>query len=65
MHAEQCAHKQHTAVTVLDVRRMNDGMQQKPLHIYQDMALLPFDLLPGIVARGIDRGPPFSALLTL
>jgi hypothetical protein len=44
---------------------MHDGMQQQTYGIDQDMALLAFDFLPGIVSIGIDAGPPFSALFTL
>jgi disulfide bond formation protein DsbB len=44
---------------------MDDGVQQQTLCVYQDMALLAFNLLAGIIARRIDREPPFSALLTL
>ena len=43
---------------------MNDGMQQQTLRVYQEMALLAFDLLAGIIACRVDREPPFSALLT-
>ena len=39
------AHQQDPAIPVLDVGRMDDGVQQQPLGIYQDMALLAFDLL--------------------
>ena len=63
--AEHRAHQQDTAVAVLDVGRMDDGVQQQPLGIYQDMALLAFDLLARVKAGRIDRAPPFSALLTL
>jgi hypothetical protein len=63
--AEQRAHQQHATVAVLDVGRMDDGVQQQALRVYQDMALLAFDLLSGIKARRVDRKPPFSALLTL
>ena len=63
--AKQRAHQQHTAVAVLHVRRVDDGVQQQALRIYQDVALLALDLLSGIVARRVNREPPFSALLTL
>jgi hypothetical protein len=63
--AEQRAHQQHATVAVLDVGRMDNGVQQQALRVYQDMALLAFDLLSRIKARGVDRKPPFSALLTL
>ena len=63
--AEQRAHQQHTAVAVLDVGGMNDGLQQQSLGVYQDMAFLALDLLAGVKPRRVDREPPFSALLTL
>lgn len=62
---EQRAHQQYTAVTVLHVCRMDDGVQQETLGIYEKVALLSLDLLAGIIARRVDREPPFSALLTL
>ena len=37
-------HQQHTAVAVLDVGRMDDGLQQQSLGVYQDMAFLALDL---------------------
>jgi hypothetical protein len=40
-------------------------VQQQALRVYQKVALLSLDLLSGIVARRVDFGPPFSALLTL
>jgi hypothetical protein len=63
--AEQAAQQQRPAVTILNVGRMNDGMQQQTLRVYQDMALLALDLLARVIPVRIDRGPPFSALLTL
>ena len=29
IHPEQCRQQQHTAITVLDIRRMHDGVQQQ------------------------------------
>ena len=63
--AEESGHDQNTAITVLNVGRMHDGVHQQALRIDQDVALLALDLLARIVAMWIDRGPPFSALLTL
>jgi hypothetical protein len=40
-------------------------MEQEAKSIYQDMALLAFDLFAGVVPGRINPGPPFSALLTL
>ena len=64
-HAEQGGDQQHPAVAILKVGGMNDRVQQQPLRVYQDMALLPLDLLACVIAGRVDRGPPFSALLTL
>ncbi len=44
---------------------MNDRVQQQAYCVDQNMPLLAFDLLAGIIAMRIDAGPPFSALLTL
>ena len=44
---------------------MDQGEQQKTLRVDRDMALLAFDFLACIIAWRINRGPPFSALLTL
>ena len=63
--AEHRAHQQHAAIAILKVGGMDDSAQKQTLGIYQNMALLAFDLLAGIVARRVDRAPPFSALLTL
>jgi len=65
IHPEQRCQHQCAAVAILDVGRMNDGVQQQAERVYQDMALLALDLLARIIARRIDAGPPFSALFTL
>jgi hypothetical protein len=63
--AEHGGHDIHPSVTVLDVRRVNDCMQQQSYRIDEDMPLLSLDLLAGIVTIRIDAAPPFSALFTL
>lgn len=65
MQAKQGRHDPDAPVTILDVARMHDGVQQQTLCVYKDMALLAFDLLTGVIARRVNRRPPFSALLTL
>lgn len=65
MQAEQGRHDPDAAVAILDVAGVNEGVQQQALSVYKDMALLALDLLAGIVARWVDRRPPFSMLLTL
>jgi hypothetical protein len=44
---------------------MHDGLHRQALCVDQDVPLLTFDLLAGVVAWRIDRVPPFSAPLTL
>jgi hypothetical protein len=63
--AEQARDQQRAAVAVLDVGGVHDGVHQQALGIDEDVPLLAFDLLAGIVARRINRRLPFSTLLTL
>ena len=66
VHPEQSGQQQHTTVTVLDVRGMHHGMQQKTYRVDQDMPLDTLDLLACVIPGWIDAGPPFSrALFTL
>ena len=65
MHPEQSGKQQDAAVAILDIGGVNDGVEQQPQRIYENMALLALDLLARIIAMRIDTGPPFSALLTL
>ena len=65
IHTEQSGKKQDTAVAILDIGGVNDGVEQQTQRIYKEVALLAFDLLARIKAMRIDTGPPFSALLTL
>jgi hypothetical protein len=63
--AEQRRQKKNTAIAILDIGWMNDGMQQKAKRIYKNMPLLALDFLCCIEAIRVNRGPPFSALFTL
>ena len=63
--AEQGGHHPDTAVAVLHVGPVHQGVHQQTLGVDEDVALLAFDLLARIVAGRIDRRPPFSAPLTL
>lgn len=63
--AEQRGHHKHAAVPVLDASAVHHGMQHQAEGIDEEVPLLPLDLLAAIVAVGIDRRPPFSALFTL
>ena len=65
IHAEQGRHDECAAVPILNVSGMNDGMNQQALRIDENVPLLALDLLSRVVARRINRSPPFSALLTL
>ena len=53
------------AVAILDVGGVHDGVDQQALRVDENVPLLALDLLSRIVARRVDRGPPFSALFTL
>ena len=63
--AEHGRHHECAAVAILNVSSMNDGMNQQALRIDENVPLLALDLLSRVVARRINRSPPFSALLTL
>ena len=65
IHSEQGSKQQNAAVAILNIGAMNDGMKQQTQRIYENVALLAFDLLARIIAMRIDAGPPFSALFTL
>jgi len=65
MQSEHRGEQHDAAVAILDVGGMNNGVQQQAQRIYENMALLAFDLLARIIARRVDPGPPFSALFTL
>src|SRR5215212_7243497 len=75
MQAKQGGHEQNATLAVLNVRGMDDGLEQQALGVYQDMTLLAPDLLApdllapdllaAVIARRVNAAPPFSALLTL
>ena len=60
IHPEQSGKKQDTAVAILDIGGVNDGVEQQTQCIYKKVALLAFDLLARIIAMRIDTGPPFQ-----
>ncbi len=64
-HPKQRCHDQNAALAILDIGRMNDGVEQEAYCIDENMPLLALDLLARIVTMRIDAGPPFSALFTL
>jgi hypothetical protein len=63
IHAEHGRHDECAAVPILNVSGMNDGMNQQALRIDENMPLLALDLLSRIVARRINRGPPYMGRL--
>ena len=63
--AEQRGEQQQTAIAILNVGGMDDGVEQETERINEKMPLLALDQLAGIEAMRIDAGPPFSALFTL
>ena len=65
MHTKHSGKQHDAAVAILDVGAVNDGVEQQAQRIYENVALLALDLLARIIARWVDRGPPFSALFTL
>lgn len=64
-HAEHGSQDQYAAVAVLNVSRMDHGMQQQAYRIDEDVPLFAFDLLASVISMPVDAEPPFSALLTL
>ena len=47
------------AVTVLNIGGMNDDIQQETQRVDQDVPLATLDLLARVVARRVERRPPF------
>jgi len=64
-HPEQCRHDEDAAITILNVGRMNDGVEQQAYCVDKNVPLLALDLLTRIVPVRINARPPFSALFTL
>ena len=60
IHPEQSGKKQDTAVAILDIGGVNDGVEQQTQRIYKKVALLAFDPLARIIAMRIDTGPLFQ-----
>lgn len=63
--SEQGGQQQHSAVAVLHVGGGDQGVQQQPELVDQDVSLFAFDQFARVEAMRIDRRPPFSALFTL
>ena len=64
-HPKQGRHDENAAIAILNVGRMNDGVEQEAYCIDENVPLLALDLLACIVTVRINAGPPFSALFTL
>jgi len=64
-HPQQGRHDEDAAIAILNVSRMNDGVEQEAYCIDKNVPLLALDLLARIVAVRINERPPFSALFTL
>ena len=62
---KQGTQQQHAAIAVLNIGRGDQCMQHETQRVDQQMALLALDQLAAVVARRVDAGAPFSALLTL
>src|SRR2546422_6570026 len=60
VHPEKGRKKQDAAIAILDIGRMNDGVQQQTQRVYENMALLPLDLFARVIAMRIDASPPFQ-----
>ncbi len=53
------------AVAILHVGRVDHDIQQEAERVDEDVALATLDLLARVIARRIERGPPFCAPLAL
>lgn len=56
---------QTSAITILDVGRMDDDVQQEAERVDENVPLAARDLLARVIARRIERRPPFCAPLAL
>jgi hypothetical protein len=56
---------QPSAVAILHVGRVDDDVQQEAERVDKDVPLAARDLLARVIARRIDRSPPFCAPLAL
>jgi hypothetical protein len=62
---EQGAQQQHAAIVILDISPGDQRVQHQAERVDLQMALFALDQLAAVVARRVDAGPAFSALLTL
>lgn len=54
-----------SAIAILQVGRVDDDVQQEAERIDEDVPLATFDLFARVIARRIERSPPFCAPLAL
>jgi len=62
---KQCRHDENASIAILNVGRMNDGVEQEAYCIDKNVPLLALDLLAASYPCGFNARPPFSALFTL
>ncbi len=63
--ARAAVEDQPGAIAILDVGRVDDDVQQETEPVDEDVPLAAFDLLARVIARRIERRPPFCAPLAL
>jgi len=56
---------QTRTVAILDIGRVNDDIQQETERVDKNVPLATLDLLARVIARRIERRPPFCAPLAL
>ncbi len=56
---------QRRAIAILHVGRMDHGIQEEPQRVDKNVPLAALDLLARIIARWVEREPPFCAPLAL
>ena len=59
------AQQMESTITILNVGRMNDDIQQEPQRVDQDVPFATLDLLARVVARRIEPRPPFCEPLAV
>ena len=64
-HPEQGRHDENAAIAILNVGRMDDGVEQKAQCVDKNVPLLALDLLARIVPVRINAGPLFRAFHAL
>ena len=56
---------QQSAITILQIGRVDDDVQQEAERVDENVPLAPRDLLARVIPRRIERRPPFCAPLAL